>query len=51
MDLTEEIQNFKNNIDPDLAHKDIESFVNSVALTPSERKLAMYYIKQKKENA
>jgi hypothetical protein len=47
--LLKEINNFKRDIDPELAHLDLFDFVKAVALTPKERKLAESYLKKIKQ--
>lgn len=42
--LEAHIEVFKNNIDPDLSHLPLEVFIESVALTPRERKQAKQYL-------
>lgn len=48
-DLIKKINEFKKEIDPELAHLEISEFIEAVALTPQERKLAGSYIKELKE--
>ena len=38
--LEASIREFKYEIDPDLAHLDLHEFIDAVALTPGEKKLA-----------
>lgn len=42
--LEASIREFKYDIDPDLAHLDLNEFVEAVALTPGEKKLAKKFL-------
>lgn len=47
--LLEKVQQFKEEIDPELSHLDLSDFIDAVALTPREKKQAKEFLKKLKK--